>query len=137
VPQGNDPSATSFTRSPTRTTKEVNQCLLGKKPMSNGLCYGTVVDKTFYSIFITVTNLLFFFTVVLPAHSGRRPLIQFRNHFSQTVGLLGRVISPSQGLYLNTGQHKDRINGYTKYPCLEWDSNPRSQRPSERRQFIP
>jgi hypothetical protein len=30
----------------------------------------------------------------------------------QTVGLLGRVISPSQGLYRNTGQHKHRINTY-------------------------
>jgi hypothetical protein len=28
---------------------------------------------------------------------------QFPDH-SQTVGLLGRVISSSQGLYLNTGQ---------------------------------
>jgi hypothetical protein len=31
----------------------------------------------------------------------------------QTVGLLGRVISPSQGLYLKIGQHKHRINTYT------------------------
>jgi hypothetical protein len=31
----------------------------------------------------------------------------------QTVGLLGRVISSSQGLYLNTGQHKHRMNTYT------------------------
>jgi hypothetical protein len=31
----------------------------------------------------------------------------------QTVELLGRVISLSQGLYLNTGQHKHRINTYT------------------------
>jgi shikimate 5-dehydrogenase len=31
----------------------------------------------------------------------------------QTVGLLGRVISTSQGLYLNTGQHKHRINTCT------------------------
>jgi hypothetical protein len=31
----------------------------------------------------------------------------------QTVGLLRRVISLSQGLYLNTGQHKHRINTYT------------------------
>jgi hypothetical protein len=30
--------------------------------------------------------------------------------FTQTVGLLGRVISPSQGLYLHTGQHKHRTN---------------------------
>jgi hypothetical protein len=31
----------------------------------------------------------------------------------QTVGLLGRVISSSLGLYLNTGQHKHRISTYT------------------------
>jgi hypothetical protein len=45
--------------------------------------------------------------------------------FTQTVGLLGRVISTSQGRYLHTGQHK--------HPCLEWDSNPRYQRSSKRR----
>jgi hypothetical protein len=54
-----------------------------------------------------------FFSMALPAHSGPRPLIQFRNHFSQTVGLLGRMISPSQGRYLKTGQHKHTINAYT------------------------
>jgi hypothetical protein len=47
-----------------------------------------------------------YFTMALPAHSGPWPRIQFRNHFSQRVGLLGRAIIPSQGLYLNTGQHK-------------------------------
>jgi hypothetical protein len=31
----------------------------------------------------------------------------------QMVGLLGWVISSSQGLYLNTGQHKHRIHAYT------------------------
>jgi hypothetical protein len=31
----------------------------------------------------------------------------------QVVGLLGRVISSSQGLYLCTGEHKHRINTYT------------------------
>jgi FAD synthase len=35
-------------------------------------------------------------------------MFQFLNLFTQTVGLLGRVISPSQGLYLYTGQHKHR-----------------------------
>jgi hypothetical protein len=55
----------------------------------------------------------FFCTMVLPGHSGPWPLIQFRNHFSQMVGLLGRVISPLQGHCLNTGQHKHRINTYT------------------------
>jgi FAD synthase len=48
-----------------------------------------------------------------PAHSGPWPLIQFRNHFSQPVGLRGRVINTSEGRYLNTGQHKQRINAYT------------------------
>jgi hypothetical protein len=58
--------------------------------------------------------------MALPAHSGPRPLIQFRNHFSQTVGLLGRVISPSQGRYLHTGQHKQRINAYTHQTFMPW-----------------
>jgi hypothetical protein len=34
-----------------------------------------------------MTNI--FFSMALPAHSGLWPLIQFRNHFSQTVELLG------------------------------------------------
>jgi hypothetical protein len=33
--------------------------------------------------------------------------------YIQSVGLLGRVISPSQGLYLYTEQHKHSINAYT------------------------
>jgi hypothetical protein len=43
------------------------------------------------------------------------PLLRFhnRNLFTQTLGLLGRVISPSQGHYLHTGQHRHRINAYT------------------------
>jgi hypothetical protein len=42
----------------------------------------------------------------------------------QTVGLLGRVISSSRGLYLNTGQHKHRINTYThqiSMPCVRFE----------------
>jgi hypothetical protein len=61
-----------------------------------------------------------FFPMALPAHSGPRPLIQFRNQFTQTVGLLGRVISPSQHLYLNIGQHKYRINAYTHQTSMPW-----------------
>jgi hypothetical protein len=76
----------------------------------------------------TVVLYRFFFSMALPAHSGPWPLIQFCNHFSQTVELLGRVISQLQGRYLNTGQHKHRINTPTdiKHLCLEWDWNPRS-----------
>jgi hypothetical protein len=49
-----------------------------------------------------------------------------------SVGLLGRVISSSQGLYL----YKKHRKTYTKHPCPEWDSNPRSRLPSERRQCM-
>jgi hypothetical protein len=50
--------------------------------------------------------------------------------FTQAVRLLGRVISPSQGRCLHTGQHKHIINAH-RYPCFEWDSKPRSQLSSE------
>jgi hypothetical protein len=60
------------------------------------------------------------FILALAAHSGPWPLVQFRNHFTQTVGLLGRVIRPSRGLYLNTGQHKHRINAYTHRTSMLW-----------------
>jgi hypothetical protein len=32
--------------------------------------------------------------------------------FTQSLGLVGRVISPSQGRYLHTGQHDHRINAH-------------------------
>jgi hypothetical protein len=44
---------------------------------------------------------------------GPWPLIFSSMIILQTVGLLGRVISSSQGLYLNTEQHKHTINTYT------------------------
>jgi hypothetical protein len=72
----------------------------------------------------------FFFSTALPAHSGPRPLTQFRNHFSQTLGLLGRVISPSQGLYLNTGQHKQNKRIHT--PNIHALSGIRTHDPSDR-----
>jgi hypothetical protein len=40
--------------------------------------------------------------------------------FTQTVGLLGRVMTPSQGRYLHAGQHKHRINSYTYIHVLSW-----------------
>jgi hypothetical protein len=58
--------------------------------------------------------------MAVPTHSGPRPLIQFRNHFSQMVGFLGRVISPLQGRWLHTGQHKHRINAYTQQTSMPW-----------------
>jgi hypothetical protein len=50
---------------------------------------------------------------------GPWPLLQFHNpFFIQSVGLLGRVISPSEGRYLHTGQHKQRINAQTDIHVL-------------------
>jgi hypothetical protein len=45
-------------------------------------------------------------------------------------------ISPSEGRYLHTGQHKNKINAHI-HPCLKWDWNQRSQCSSGRRQFMP
>jgi hypothetical protein len=52
-----------------------------------------------------------------------------------TIELLEWGISPSQGRYLHTGQHKHGINAH-RHLYLEWNSNPRSQRSSERRQLM-
>jgi hypothetical protein len=75
---------------------------------------------------------IFFFTICIPIY-GSTALVDLSRFLSfliyiQSVGLLGRGISPSQGLYLHTEQQKHRINAH-RHPCLEWDSNPRPQRP--------
>jgi hypothetical protein len=49
--------------------------------------------------------------------------------FTQTVGLLGRLISSSQGRYLHTGQHKHRIKAHTD---IHASSGIRSHDPSLR-----
>jgi hypothetical protein len=60
-------------------------------------------------------------------------------HFSlwlhtQSVGLRGRLIGPSQGLYLNTGQNKHRINvhTHTSTPNIHALSGIRTHDPSVR-----
>jgi hypothetical protein len=69
------------------------------------------------------------------------PLLDLGRFFSfliytQSVGLLGRGISQPSGHYLHTGQHRHGINAH-RHPRLEWDSNPRSQCSSRRKQFMP
>jgi hypothetical protein len=63
---------------------------------------------------------------------GPRPLFFSFMIILQRVGLLGRVISSSQGLYVNTGQHKHRINTYTHQtfmPCVGYEPTiPASER---------
>jgi hypothetical protein len=56
--------------------------------------------------------------------------------YTQSLGLLGGGISPSQGPYLHTGQYKHRIKSH-RYTCREWDSNPQPKCSSERRQLMP
>jgi hypothetical protein len=61
---------------------------------------------------------------------GPWPLLQIRNiFFTQTVGLLGRVIGPSQGRYLRTGQRIHKIKAHTDIYAL---SGIRTQDPSVR-----
>jgi hypothetical protein len=48
--------------------------------------------------------------IALHPFVGPWSLLQFRNLFTQSIGLLGREIRPSQGTYLQTRQHKRRIN---------------------------
>jgi hypothetical protein len=65
--------------------------------------------------------LVFFFQWLLQPLQG--PGLFFSSvtiFFTQTVGLLGRVISPSQGRYLYTGKHKHRIYTYTDIHALSW-----------------
>jgi hypothetical protein len=66
------------------------------------------------------------------------PLLDLGRFFSfliytHSVGLFGRGISPSQCRYL-TQENTNRINTH-RHPCLEWDSNPRSQWLRGRRYF--
>jgi hypothetical protein len=68
------------------------------------------------------------FSMAFPAHSGPKTLVQFRNHYSHKVGLLGRVISPSQSRYLNIRQHKQ--NKHT--PNIHTPSGIRTHYPSIR-----
>jgi hypothetical protein len=57
---------------------------------------------------------------------------QFRDPVHCRWDSLDGVISPSQGRYLHSEQHKHRINAH-RHPYLEWDSNPQPQCLSGRR----
>jgi hypothetical protein len=92
------------------------------KPATNRLSYGTAI---WYGLVYSNCSHL-----EHRASVKRFVSLQFLN-LRHSVGLLGRVISPSQGRYLTQTQNKHR------HLCLEWDSKPRPQPSSERRQFMP
>jgi hypothetical protein len=81
----------------------------------------------FFSLFVytahSFTHSFIHSSVALQPFAGPWPLLQFRNLVYIAVGLLGRVTSPSQGRH--------------RHPCLEWDSNSRSQCSCKRRKFVP
>jgi hypothetical protein len=65
---------------------------------------------------------------------GPGPFFNFVILFTQSVGHLGWVISPSQGRYLHTGQHKHRINAQGDIHAL---SGIRTHDPSVRASLRP
>jgi hypothetical protein len=75
---------------------------------------------------IYVTRCFIYLSMAVQPFIGPWPLFFF------SLGPLGRGISPSQGRYLHTGQHKRRINAH-RHACLKRDPNPRPQCLSGRR----
>jgi hypothetical protein len=73
--------------------------------------------------------------MALPAHSGTWPLLQFHNNFytvGRTPWTSDQLVARPLPKQRTTQTQNKRI-----HPCLTWDWNPRSQRPSERRLFMP
>jgi hypothetical protein len=91
---------------------------------------GWVVPRTSKEI-LDRRNLLLLERIVpyLQPVVGPWPLLQFLGHFTQSVGLLGRGISPLQGRYLHTEQHKHRVKAHTDIHA--W-SGIRAHDPSDR-----
>jgi hypothetical protein len=71
-------------------------------PFPRSLCSFNA-DTNFMQAFIHTS-------MALQPFVGPCPLLQFRNPFYTDGRILGRGISPSQGRYLHTEQHKHRIN---------------------------
>jgi hypothetical protein len=87
-----------------------------------------LVNRSYFRLLMTIMFLTRCRTTVIFFHWLYSPLGPWHLLFSfmiilQTVGLLGRVISSSQGLYLNTGQHQ------TSMPCVGFERTiPASER---------
>jgi hypothetical protein len=160
----NLPDATLSTTNPTWPDPGLNPGRRGRKPATNRFSYGAAelsVPSPWAKIFSSVrpgqewwsyasTPTVFMAWCLineaqeqlnLRSIYGCTALVNLGRFFSfliytQSVGLLGRGISPLQGLYLHTEQHKHRINAH-RHPCFELDSNPWSQCLSQRRRFMP
>jgi hypothetical protein len=98
----------------------------GEGPVTNLQIHGIIFDTRLniivpeghleltVSLIIHVMNVNISVKIYLPTY-GSTALVYLGRFFSfliytQSVGFLGRGISPSQGRYLHTEQHKRRIN---------------------------
>jgi hypothetical protein len=104
--------------------------------------YPSVCPSIYISIYSFIYLLIHSFVHSCSSHlehgvSVKRFIsLQFLN-FKQTVGLLGRGISPTQGRYLHrTSQTQNKRTQY-RHTCLEWESNRRSQCSRGRIHFMP
>jgi hypothetical protein len=91
-------------------------------------------SRRYHFIFLNQNIVRRYVTIYLRLYS---PLLDLGRFFSFLIlYTVGRTpwagISMWHGRYLHTEQHKHRINAH-RHPCHEWDSNPRSQRSSERK----
>jgi hypothetical protein len=115
--------------------------LLAKHPFfSHSLPQKTPPDLSipgcFLSLFATELKIhgTYFFSLSLSLEL--RGIREHSLHFSFfNFWTVGRT--PWTGDQPVAGQHKHRINTHIKHTCPRQDSNPRSQRPGERRQFMP
>jgi hypothetical protein len=114
--QGLEPKGSQKTRAEIRAKTNFNKCISMISPLTfhffsihQWLCSPLLGTGLFFSFVI------FFYTDGRTPYTSDQPVARLR--------------------YLDTGQNKHR-NSH-RHPCLEWDSNLRSQCSSERRQFIP
>jgi hypothetical protein len=118
-----------------RESKSDSSIVLLVGTIATGLPPPPSVNKQ--SIFSSLEGIIYILSLFLwlysPLDLGR--FFSFLIH-TKSAELPGRRISPSQSHYLHTEQHKYRINAH-RHPCLEWDSNPRSQCSSAPRRFMP
>jgi hypothetical protein len=73
----------------------------------------TACYRDSFTLLLPYIHIYFFFQRLFQPIQGPGLLFSSVIIFSQTVGLLGRVIRPSQGRYLNTGEHKQNKRIHT------------------------
>jgi hypothetical protein len=98
-----------------------------------------LISKALLGVVVVVVVIIIIIIIIIFQGLGLFACSGFRTFslklFGQLVGLLRRGIGPTQGLYLHgTTQHRKFAD---THPCLEWDSNPRSQCSSGRGQYVP